>query len=353
MSKRIVMGVLMPSIYIGGGENATLFAIEHTDARYIDWHIVVVTDPWVTESFLWHFADFVKVYYAGNCYYRGEKVTMNIQQALMELDICDGVISWELDEKRSRMFNACKGKKIHWIFRHDFGHKKFVKDDHILLTCSEGCIPDFGNVDRNRILIIPSALEPQHCYTNKSKCAIREEWGIKEELVIGYLGRMDRNKNIYAVARTVAGTTNMIAMCYGSKNWQSSEIERDIAKIAGNRLIWHEPILNVAEVLKGADVLLLPSYSEVFSLTLLEAWASRIPVVCSDVGEVPFIQKKFGRVCTLIDPNADGETIREKIFEAINDIEAIERAHNIVIEHYNTDIVSAEWTRFLLNSFAS
>jgi teichuronic acid biosynthesis glycosyltransferase TuaC len=202
-------------------------------------------------------------------------------------------------------------------------------------------------------LIIPSALEPQHCYTNKSKCAIREEWGIKEELVIGYLGRMDRNKNIYAVARTVAGTTNMIAMCYGSKNWQSSEIERDIAKIAGNRLIWHEPILNVAEVLKGADVLLLPSYSEVFSLTLLEAWASRIPVVCSDVGEVPFIQKKFGRVCTLIDPNADGETIREKIFEAINDIEAIERAHNIVIEHYNTDIVSAEWTRFLLNSFAS
>lgn len=346
------MGVLMPSIYIGGGENATLFAIEHTDTRYIHWHIVVVTDPWVTESLLWRFADSVKVYYEGNCYYRGEKMPMNIQHALMELDLCDGVISWELDEKRSKMFSACKGRKIHWIFRHDVNHKKFVHNDHILLTCSEGCIPDFGNVDRNRIFIIPSAFEPQHCYTHKSKYAIREEWGIKEELVIGYLGRMDRNKNIYAVARTVAGLTNMIAICYGSKNSQSPEIERDIAKIAGDRLIWHEPILNVGEVLKGVDVLMLPSYSEVFSLTLLEAWALKTPVVCSDVGEVPFIQKKYGKVCTLIDPNADADTIRKKIFESINDIEAIERAHNIVIEHYNTDIVSDKWTRFLLNSIS-
>ena len=50
------LGVLMPSIYIGGGENATKFLILSSDKEKYCWEIVVVTGKLVTWEYLWEFA---------------------------------------------------------------------------------------------------------------------------------------------------------------------------------------------------------------------------------------------------------------------------------------------------------
>ena len=349
--KKIKLGVLMPSIHIGGGENATRFAIEHTDHERYVWQMVLVTDSFVTWDYLWQYAEIVPVYFEGHCYHLGQKTSMTFSEAMNILHECDGVISWELNEVRSRMFNSFPGIKIHWIFRHDENHQKQVCDDHILLTCSSSCISDFGDIGDRKVTVIPSHVDLAHCEATRSRQEIRDEWGVGDQLVVGYLGRMDRNKNIPAIARAVDKQSNMIAICYGARSWDSREVEQEVQQITGENFRWFDAIVQVGNALRGFDVMILPSYSEVFSLSLLEAWATGVPVVCTNVGEVPILQKQYGRLCSLIDPSAPGEEIRKAIHQAVSDQEAVERAQQMVMMHYTPEIVSQQWNRFFKEVF--
>ena len=346
---RIKMGVLMPSIYIGGGELATLFAVQQTDLNRISWEIVVVTEDWKDDNLLASFSNHTRVFYKNRCYYKGDSWDMTLEQAMQILKNCDGVIAWELDEKRSKLFNACLGKKIYWIFRHDEKHKLYTKPNHILLTCEEACIKNFGDVGEREVFIIPSSIDLNHCVSAISRKEIRSRWNINDEVVVGYLGRMDKNKNIPAIARAVYGQENYVAMCFGERNWQSADVLKEIEQLCGPNFRWNDPIFNVGDALKGFDVLMLPSYSEVFSLTLLEAWANRIPVVCTNVGAVPNLQKKFGKICVIIEQQDSGEVIRERIREAMADCAMVERAFNMVMEFFTPTIVSKKWNEFIIN----
>lgn len=349
--KKVKLGVLMPTIHIGGGENATRFAIEYSDHERYVWKIVFVTDPYVTWDYLWQYAEIVPVYFEGYCYHLGQKVPMMLSEAMNILYECDGVISWELNDARSKIFNGFSGIKIHWIFRHDQNHWKQVCKDHILLTCADSCIPDFGDIGDRKVTVIPSHVDLAHCEATKSRQEIRDEWGVGNRLVVGYLGRMDRNKNIPAIARAIAKQMDMTAICYGIRSWDSYEVEQKVQQIAGENLRWFDAVVQVGDALRGFDVIMLPSYSEVFSLSLLEAWAMGVPVVCTNVGEVPVLQERYGHLCSLIDPSASGEEIRQAIRQAISDRETVERAKQMVMAHYTPEIVSQQWNCFFADIF--
>lgn len=340
------LGVLMPSIHIGGGENATLYAIQCSDYNLVEWKLVLVTSHYVTWEYLYEYAQIVPVYFEGFYYFKQRKTPMTLQKAVEILCACDGVIAWELDDERSEIFNNVLGTKIHWIFRHDKKHRKQVKEDHVLLTCSAACIPDFGSIGNRQVFIIPSHVDFEHCKGTRSRDEIRMQWDVGDKTVVGYLGRMDKNKNIPAIARTVAGRKDMIAICYGVRTLESVQIEDEIYRIADNNIRWYDAVVQVGDFFAGIDVLILPSYSEVFSLTLLEAWAMKVPVVCTNVGEVPVLQAKYGKICSLITPEDSGEKIRRKIYQALDDRATVERAYQMVIENYTTEIIAAKWNDF-------
>ena len=64
---------------------------------------------------------------------------------------------------------------------------------------------------------------------------------------------------------------------------------RDLVEKLGlaDMVRWVGVVDDVAPILKAADVLLLPSETESFGLVALEAMASGVPVVASDVGGLP------------------------------------------------------------------
>ena len=277
---------------------------------------------------------------------------MTLNSAMEHLRSCDGVFGWELDEERGSLFNSVPGKKIHWIFRHDAGHKKQVRSDHILLSCSESCKEDFGEIGNRELFVVSSHVDLNHCKITMDRTEIRKRWNCENKLVVGFLGRLDQNKNIIAISRAVAGRTDMTAICYGVKGWNTSELEQKIKETAGGNLQWYDALTEVGDILNGFDVLVAPSYSEVFSLSILEAWWTRTPVVCTSVGEVPELQRKFGKLCTLITPDASGSEIREAIHNAIEDKVSIERAYQMVNEHFVPHIVARQWNEFLNKVFS-
>jgi glycosyltransferase involved in cell wall biosynthesis len=75
---------------------------------------------------------------------------------------------------------------------------------------------------------------------------------------------------------------------------------------------------DVARIMRSHSVYCMPSYGEPFGMTLLEAMASGVPVVTTDVGGPPFIvHAEGGRVV----PMRDAERLADALVEILSDRE--------------------------------
>ena len=89
-------------------------------------------------------------------------------------------------------------------------------------------------------------------------------------------------------------------------------------KIPGIKLLVADGSISRNEVIKmysRADLFVLPSLSEGFPLTLLEAWAAKLPVVATAVGEVSYIVKDG--VNGYLVPPGKVESLAEAIIAAL------------------------------------
>ena len=99
---------------------------------------------------------------------------------------------------------------------------------------------------------------------------------------------------------------------------------------------------------KSSDIFILPSLYEGFPLTVLEAWASKIPVLTSDVGELPYIiQNDYNG---WVFENKNTEDLKEKILISINKKEKLSEmglnGYNQVLEKYDWNIIISKYFEF-------
>lgn len=107
------------------------------------------------------------------------------------------------------------------------------------------------------------------------------------EIVIGSVGRLAAVKNygllLQAIARLPADTPwRLVLIGDGPQRRELEQAARDIGIGARVSFLGHRE--DVAELLGGLDVFVLPSDSEGMSNTLLEAMAAGVAVIASDVG---------------------------------------------------------------------
>jgi glycosyltransferase involved in cell wall biosynthesis len=173
--------------------------------------------------------------------------------------------------------------------------------------------------ERGRVLTLGVDTETFKPLGTDDRTAVMRELGLSGA-VIGYLGRLASEKGLDVLMRALEllpSTTQWSLLLLGSGPY-----ERHIVRWARQRG-WSDRVRvtlakhhEVPRYLGAMDVLVAPSqttrrWREQFGRMVIEAFASGVPVVGSDSGEIPFVIGDAGRVVPEHDAAAYARTLIE------------------------------------------
>ncbi|MEO1594049.1 MAG: TIGR03088 family PEP-CTERM/XrtA system glycosyltransferase [Pseudomonadota bacterium] len=158
-------------------------------------------------------------------------------------------------------------------------------------------------VDASRVMQIYNGVDSARFAPDGPRTALPATAGDAPSRVIGTVGRLDPIKRFdvlidwFATRYASQGDARLVIVGEGAER---SALEQQVAERGIADAVWlagNRP--DVADLMRSMDVFVLPSRNEGISNTILEAMASGLPVVATDVG---------GN-CELIDPGVTGELV--------------------------------------------
>ncbi len=157
---------------------------------------------------------------------------------------------------------------------------------------------------RNNAEIITLGVDEEAFYPDKAQAAtIRGKLGLSDVPTIGFMGRLRPAKGLdvlMAAMEQVRGPWNLLVLGSGPYDTKIN----DWAKIHG----WSDRVRvllvkhgEVPRYLRAIDILAVPSqttrsWKEQFGRVIIEAFATGIPVIGSDSGEIPYLLDGVGLV---------------------------------------------------------
>lgn len=167
-----------------------------------------------------------------------------------------------------------------------------------------------AGVAPGRVRTIRNAIDPQ-AYGTATPAARGRLTGLfprPPQLVVGVLGRLSPEKGIDVLIdamRLLARTHPEVgAVIFGDGPLRASLQDRIDALGLGERVVLAGFVDDPAALLPAFDVVVLPSHTEGLPVVVLEAMASRVPVVATAVGGTPEALGDDG-ACGLLIPPAD------------------------------------------------
>ena len=147
---------------------------------------------------------------------------------------------------------------------------------------------------RHQVRIIPNAIVFQDIPESKPSGCLRDRAGIPSNAeVLGYAGRLDREKGIAVLLECVQSALSILPdihlLVAGDSPFKPGEMRKHWEERAF-RLGIHEHVhflghlAALDDYFRSIDIFVLPAYREPFGLVLLEALARGIPVVACDAG---------------------------------------------------------------------
>lgn len=141
----------------------------------------------------------------------------------------------------------------------------------------------FSGVADERIREVP------HGVNHVRFCPGTSEWreGIDEELVVGYVGRLAPEKNLDALCQAfLQAELDSARLVLVGQGPSAAKLRRTYGSHPSISFLGQiTDRAEVADLMRGLDVFVLPSLVEGLSLSLLEAMASGVVPIATDVGE--------------------------------------------------------------------
>ncbi|HMS26945.1 MAG TPA: glycosyltransferase family 1 protein [Burkholderiaceae bacterium] len=151
-------------------------------------------------------------------------------------------------------------------------------------------------------------------------------FGLKHGKYILAVGTLEPRKNLIVALKAYSQLSSSVRAEYpliliGMKAWLAHEFDKNLASVASLikdgqiRLLGYQPREDLAVVMSGALCLVYPSIYEGFGLPPLEAMASAVPVISSNVSSIPEVVGDSG---VLIDPH-NVEALTEAMLRMVED----------------------------------
>jgi glycosyltransferase involved in cell wall biosynthesis len=204
-----------------------------------------------------------------------------------------------------------------WMFR--------VGDRLIAVSQASARFSRMLGFSEKRITVVPNGVDLS-CFNGEVDAfSMREELGIGDEPLVVTALRLIKRKSpellISAFAKVLKVVPDAKLVIAGSGR-EEDNLSRQIQSLNITNSVFMVGRLakeKVAQLMAAADVFVLPSKMESFGLTLLEASAAGVPVVCSNAGGIPEVfQDGFD---ALLYPPGDDNAMAKAIIRLLQDRE--------------------------------
>lgn len=206
---------------------------------------------------------------------------------------------------------------------------------------------------QSNIVTVPVAINKDNFkFSDTKRELFRRELGIyNKSILIGYVGRLSYEKNLFTLLHSFAeasksdSSLKLVLVGEGPLEFELRKKTQDIH--IQDQVIFCGFRNDIGNVLSGIDIFVLPSYIEGTSNALLQAMMCSRPIVCSDIAgnrEIVTNDKE----ALMINPE-DGNGFTRAILLLSSDEELRSRlGHNARISaaQYDEDIVFPKFVRF-------
>ncbi|MBI2013539.1 MAG: glycosyltransferase family 4 protein [Candidatus Colwellbacteria bacterium] len=262
-----------------------------------------------------------------------------------------GVSSWLITIWLSKIFKKISIITSHEVYEYTklpwfFGGKKLAKWVwNYTMKNAQYIIDVSGTIKSEKAYFIPNGVDIKKFAPGKVKIK-------KDKKTVLFVGRLSPEKGIeyYLEASQIikhrlgegvgfAAVTNL-----STKTKDKLRI-MDLIRKSGVNLI--PGALNMPEIYRKADVFVLPSISEAFGLVNLEAMASGVPVVATNVGGVPNVVKD-GVVGFLVPPK-DSQAIAQAVIKILEDDQLREKMRENClawVKNFTWDKIAKQYLEF-------
>jgi glycosyltransferase involved in cell wall biosynthesis len=197
-------------------------------------------------------------------------------------------------------------------------------------------------VSEDKIEIVPHGVDLSEFDDLPRKGEFRRKYGLNDDKVILYLGRIDKIKGLDLLVKSFADLSKTAVgirlVIVGPDSGYLSDLKRLVSDLRiGDTVVFTGPLFG-PDKLKAyvdADVYVLPSSYEIFGITVLEACACGTPVVITDrCGIAEAIKGQAGLVVPY-----DKDQLRDALLHMLSDermrLDFGRRGRLLVQERYN------------------
>src|SRR6266571_3221806 len=241
----------------------------------------------------------------------------------------------------------------------DGEYRRKVRDiERLLVEQSDGIIccsnymldhiRDELGADNAKIRVIPNGVEISRFKDGEPQHLLPIEATSENRKVILYVGRIVREKGIFTLLdafEELRKRDKNVSLVFVGEGPLKENLAREILwrKLSDRvKLAGFVDEQKLVSIYNSSDVFVLPSHYEPFGMVVLEAMASRVPVVVSDIGGLSEIVEDG--ITGVKVPVSDSRALAEGIIRVLENRELSaqlkENAHRMIQERYRWDMIA-------------
>jgi len=365
---RVKVGFLSPRLRLAGAERWMIQLARYCDPNRIEWTGMALME-WSTEdqAITTEMSRVLPIIYGPPI--RGDPrnhalqhiVRSSVDATLGISEICglsDIVLTWDanlLPVMTSSYIE--RGLKVVLVSHSDGPHGANVGMEpgatHFVGVSKES-LNVFSEAAKAKATIIYNGGEIDRCCPIRGREAMRKIYGLNDNhFVVGYIGRFSEEKNPLASAyalRDMGAEPRYYAVFVGPDEMQCfhSKVEQILPR---DRFVICPSVQHVGDFLAMFDCMMVASYTEAFSLRIVEAWLAGVPVIATPIGHLPEMTSLHGQLFFPVpfrhSPRDLSMAVKDVEIHIEKTAEIVERARKVAWEHYTAPACAHRWTEYL------